>query len=135
MKLIVDTNRIIAALVKDSFCRHIITHLNAELLTIYFSTKELAQHKALILEKSELSETDLELLLDKLVSKMTILDDRIVNQQMARAKKIMDSTDPNDTPFIAAALATGADIWSDDTHFEKQKVVKIWRTKDIANLL
>ena len=33
----------------------------------------------------------------------------------------MNKIDPKDTPFIAAALATESDIWSDDAHFEKQK--------------
>ena len=32
--------------------------------------------------------------------------------------------DPGDVVFIAAALAAGADIWSDDPHFTKQKKIK-----------
>ena len=51
------------------------------------------------------------------------------------ASKIMDSIDPDDTPFIAAALATGADIWSDDKHFEQQNEIKVWKTKDLIQFL
>ncbi|MBI4141956.1 hypothetical protein HY484_03470 [Candidatus Woesearchaeota archaeon] len=43
----------------------------------------------------------------------------------------MDSIDLNDAPFIAAALATQADIWSDDLHFQRQKRVRVWKTKDL----
>jgi len=41
MKLVVNTNRIIAALIKDSSTRRIITHLNAELFIIPYSEKEI----------------------------------------------------------------------------------------------
>ena len=47
----------------------------------------------------------------------------------------MSAIDPDDVPFIAAALATGADIWSDDPHFAKQKKIRIWKTMGLAKLL
>ena len=41
----------------------------------------------------------------------------------------MDKIDPDDTPFIALALAVENDgIWSDDKHFEQQNRIKIWKT-------
>jgi len=50
-------------------------------------------------------------------------------------EKIMDKIDPDDTQFIAAALATNSDIWSDDTHFTKQNKVKVWTTKELIKSL
>ncbi|MEK6863645.1 MAG: PIN domain-containing protein [Nanoarchaeota archaeon] len=135
MRLIINTNRIIAALIKDSVSREIFLHLDAELITINFSNKEIDKYKALILKKARITEPEFNILLEKLKQKLILLDDKIILAKMEEAGKIMDRIDQDDTPFIAAALATGSDIWSDDTHFEKQKKIKVWRTKDLAGLI
>ena len=44
----------------------------------------------------------------------------------------MDKIDPDDTPFITAALATKSDIWSDDKHFEKQNKIRVKKTSDLV---
>ncbi|MBI4014875.1 MAG: hypothetical protein HY365_02890, partial [Candidatus Aenigmarchaeota archaeon] len=52
------------------------------------------------------------------------------------AKRIMDKIDPDDTPFIALALAVENDgIWSSDKHFERQNKIKIWKTETLLKLL
>ncbi len=132
MRLVVDTNRIIAALIKDSTSRRIITHIDAELITIGFSDKEIQKYKKLILKKAKITEEELELILEKLKEKLTILDDNIINLRIKEASKIMDKIDPDDTPFITAALATKSDIWSDDKHFEKQNKIRVKKTSDLV---
>lgn len=135
MRLIVDTNRIIATLIKDSISRKIITHLNAELITINFSNKEIDKYKKLILKKAKISDFMFEIILEKLKENLTMLDDNVIMTKMVEASKVMDEIDPDDTPFIAAAIATGSEIWSDDKHFEKQKKIKVWKTKDLATFV
>ena len=132
MRLIVNTNRIIAALIKDSASRKIIIHSNAELLTIGFLNKEIQKYNGTLLKKSSLNKIELDILFKKLMEKVLILDDRLINTKIKEARRIMDKIDPNDTPFIAAALAAKADIWSDDEHFQRQNKVKVWRTKDLC---
>lgn len=132
MRLIVDTNIIISALIKNSTTRYIITHIDAELITIGFSKKEISNYKAMILEKASINELEFEAILGELKEKLIILDDRIIQKNMIEAFKIMGPIDQNDTPFIAAALATNSDIWSDDKHFERQNKVKVWKTKDLG---
>ena len=131
MKLVVDTNIIIAALIKDSACRHLLTHLNAELISIRFSGKEVQKYKKRIVKKTGMSDDDFDVLVEKLFEKITMLNDQLVELYMQQARKIMEKIDRGDTPFIAAALATKADIWSDDMHFEKQTRIKVWKTKDL----
>ena len=129
MRLVVDTNIIISALIKDPTTRYIITHIDAELITIGFSDEELNKYKAMILEKTNITSAELEAVLEKIRESMVILGDSIIQRNMPEAKKIMDNIDPKDTPFIAAALATNSDIWSDDKHFEGQNKIKVWKTK------
>ena len=135
MKLIVNTNRIIAALVKESISRKIINHLNAELITINFSQEEIDEHKKEIMDKSKLNEEQFNLILNKLKEKLILLEEKLILTKINKAKKIMDNIDPDDSYFIAAALATNSDIWSDDKHFEKQNEIKIWKTTDLIKKL
>src|SRR3989344_6788258 len=134
MKLIVDTNVLISALLKDSLTRKLIIHIDAKLYTLEFSREEIEKHKNELLKKGNFNEVEMKITLDKITSKMAILDDYLVRSKIKEAREVMDSIDWKDTPFIAAALATGSDIWSDDKHFEKQKKIKVWKTKDLVEI-
>jgi len=125
MRLVVNSNRIIASLIKNSYSRRIILHGKLDLLTINISEKEIQKYREYILKKSKITETQFNFILEKIKEKMTLLDDKIIESKMKEAKNIISHIDDNDAPFIAAALATESDIWSDDKHFEKQKKQKI----------
>ena len=135
MRLVVDTNVIISALIKNSISRHIITHIKAELITINFSEEEIRAYKETILKKANINKIEFESLMEKLKEKIILIDDFIILERLEEASKIMDAIDPDDTPFIAAALATNSDIWSDDKHFEKQNKIKVWKTSDLVKLV
>lgn len=135
MKLIVNTNRIIAAIIKDSYSRKILLSLPAELIMINLSHQEIEKHRSEIIKKSDLTDNELDYLLLKFKEKLILLDDEIIQKYMLEAKEIMEKIDTNDVPFIAAALATDSDIWSDDLHFQRQKKIKIWKKKDLVPLL
>jgi len=135
MKIVVNTNRIIAALIKDSMSRKIILHGNAEFIVIQSLENEVAEHKDSIIKKANISESEFEIILQKLYEKMISLDDAIILSKMKEASQIMDTIDHDDTPFVAAALATEAAIWSDDKHFQQQKKVKIHTTAELHEML
>lgn len=135
MRLVVDTNRVMAALIRDSSSRRILLHLNAELITIPLLKEEVMKYKEVIMTKSKLNETSFDLILQKLYEKMAVLNEEIITKYREEANAIMDKIDPDDTQFIAAALATNSDIWSDDSHFQQQKKIKIWKTKDLVALV
>jgi len=134
-RVIVDTNRIIAALIKDSISRKILYHADIEFLGISFSMGEVTKHKGYILEKAKISEEEFEIILGKIIHKVVFIDDILISLHIEEAKRIMLEIDSDDVPFISAALATGADIWSDDEHFTKQKKIKVWKTTDLMKLL
>jgi len=134
-RLIVNTNRIIAALIRDSISRKILYHADYEFLGIRFSDGEIGRHKTTLLKKAKISSSDFDAILDKISSKIVFLDDELIQLHMGEAVQIMSQIDLDDAPFIAAALASGADIWSDDAHFAKQKRIKVWKTADLVGLL
>ena len=133
MKIIVDTNCIVSALIKDALSRKIINDVPADFITIQLTGQELQKYEQEILTKSGVTKGELNILLNHLMRRISVVDDEVVQSRMEDAKKIMDHIDPGDTPFIAAALATNAAIWSDDKHFEKQTVVKIFKTSDLLS--
>ena len=53
-----------------------------------------------------------------------------------RAKEIMKNIDQDDAVFLALALCNPNDgIWTEDAHFEKQNIVKVWKTTDLTDVL
>lgn len=135
MRLVVDTNRVIAALIKDSFSRKILLHLNAELITIPLLKEEVMKYKQYIITKSGLTDSSFDIIFQKLYDHMAVLNEDVIKNYREEAGKIMDKIDPDDTQFLAAALATNSDIWSDDPHFQRQTRIRIRKTKDLVSLV
>ena len=63
MILIIDTNRIIAALIKDSACRNILEKQFHHFLAPDFSLDEIKKYGAVICKKAGLSSSEFDLLL------------------------------------------------------------------------
>lgn len=136
MLLIVDTNRIIAALLRDSASRGILFSSELRFMSLTLVGKEIAKYASDLMERSGYNQETFTALLGKICSRMRFFDDREIQMFMAEAKGILDSIDPKDTPFIALALAVENDgIWSEDKHFEQQDRVNVWKTKDLLKLL
>jgi len=135
MRLVVDSNILFAALIRDSAVRHLFLHIDAELFLLNLNFEEVNEHKHELIRKSRSGEDSFRILFEALSSKCKILDDGFILDKMDEAEKIMDKVDPDDTPFIAAALAIDAGIWSDDSHFKKQKTVTVMTTKELMERL
>ena len=136
MRLIANTNRIMASLMKDSISRKILQSPHLKFLTISFGDKEILKYKKVIIEKAGITEEQFEQVTKIVLKKVEVISDEMVQDKMEEAKNIMDEIDNKDTSFIAASLAIENDgIWSDDKHFEKQDKVKIWKTKDLLGYI
>lgn len=137
MKLIADTNRIIAALVRDSYSRRIILSEKFEFATVEFGISEVKKHRGYILKKAKLSTPQFNDLMTRFLARIEVLsEEEIGAEAFADAVKIMGGIDKADAPFVALALGIKNDgIWSDDRHFLQQKAVKVWRTKSLADKL
>lgn len=136
MKLIADTNRIIAGLIKDSTSRQILLSDRFEFSSVGISKSEIQKYKQDILDKAGIDEETFNKISARLFSKVDIVNDDVIKDRFNEAKEIMDKVDPKDTPFIALALAVENEgIWSDDTHFAKQNKIKVWKTKDLIKFI
>ena len=134
MKIVIDVNRVLSALIRDSTTRKII--LNSQ-FDFYFpepSLHKIRKYKDYILEKSGLTEDEYDKLMATLFKYIKLVPTEEIEKNWDEAKKIMEHIDPEDVVFIATALSIADSvIWSDDRHFEKQDKVKVLKTEDIIN--
>lgn len=88
-----------------------------------------------IAEKSKLSEGQLKLLLNILFRDTEVVPREEFENKLELSSRLIGDTDPDDVPFLALALHLDVDIWTDDTDFEEQDEVKVWKTHDLVNRL
>ncbi|MFA4953101.1 MAG: PIN domain-containing protein [Candidatus Pacearchaeota archaeon] len=132
--LVIDSNIIISALIKEGITRNILTNLNMNFLFPEFGLEEIYSNKLEIIKKAGITSRQFDVLLLRLLKYIRLIPlDFIVNYK-EEADKIMNEIHKEDSVFIATALAFKCPIWSDDKHFKKQKEIKIFTTKDTIDL-
>jgi len=133
MKIILDVNVILSALIRDSTTRKII--LNSQ-FDFYFpepSLHKIRKYKDYILKKSGLTEEEYNKIMATLFKYIKLVPTEEIEKNWDKAKKIIEHIDKEDVIFIATALSiSDSVIWSDDRHFEKQDKVKVLKTGDIV---
>ena len=135
MKVIIDTNILISALIKNSVSRQLIKEFSANFYYPEISLNELKKHKELGLKKSGISEFEYRGVLFDLFKYMIIITKERLFTKIQEADYIIGNIYKNDVVFIAAALSLpNSIIWSNDKHFKKQKKVKVFTTNEMLKL-
>ncbi|MBI2653864.1 putative toxin-antitoxin system toxin component, PIN family [Candidatus Woesearchaeota archaeon] len=133
MKIVADTNRIIAALVKESTTRSILFDKNFEFITSDYTISEMHEHKDELKAKTNLSDEEFDILLTLIFEHIKIIPESYYKDFMDECKN--DISDPDDIPILAVAIAAKANgIWAHDLHFKKQKRVKVFTNMDLLKL-
>jgi len=136
MRLVIDTNIIFSALIKDSTTRKILLTSKFDFFIPEYVFIEIQKHSKEILEKSGYDQDDFDTMLDTLISNINVIPTEEFRSYIPKAFKIMKDIDENDTSFLALAFMINGDgIWSNDPHFDKQNKIKVWKTKDIIKFL
>ena len=132
MIIILDTNILISALIRDSATREIIMSSGLDFRIPEISMHEVRKHKPMILEKSGISDAVYEDTLNGLLACVLLIPAEEIEETLEESKKLMQHIDPMDVVFLAAAMAYPESIlWSDDRHFERQKAVRIVKTEQL----
>ncbi|MBI2583317.1 MAG: PIN domain-containing protein [Candidatus Aenigmarchaeota archaeon] len=130
MKIVVDTNRIIAALVKDSTTREILFDRNFEFVTPDHTIKEVYEHKDELKVKTNLSNEEFDILMAFIFERIEIIPESDYRDFMEECRN--DISDPDDVPILAAAVAIKTDgIWAHDPHFREQNKIKVFTNIDM----
>ena len=133
--IVLDTNILISAIIKDSITRKILVESGLDFAYPEISLFELLKHKKYILGKSGYSEKEFENIINKLLGYICLVSLKIIELKLWEAKEVMKEIDVNDTVFLAAALALNkAQIWSDDKDFDRQNKVRIIKTNEMIKI-
>jgi len=136
LNLVIDTNRIMAGLLKDSLSRKIILYDHFSFYAPDYIGTELLKHRTYLMKKAKLSGPDFTLLLNILLSRVTLVPFRDFEPDYHRAMQIMEPIDEKDAPFLAVGLSLGLDaIWTEDKHFLLQDILKMYTTNDLIEYL
>jgi predicted nucleic acid-binding protein len=94
-----------SALIKDSLTRRIILDYDGTFLFPSVIFEEMEKHKGELLKKTEMNTKEFELLLHILLRKVRIIPTDVLFPYKKKAYEIVKDIDPDDTLFIACALA------------------------------
>lgn len=123
-RLVVDANRVYSAILKDGETRRAMMTTGATLFAPRFLRLEIERHKADIVRRTRGRVEDVDAALAVLYRRIAWLSDDELAPSMAAADAALGAVDGKDVPYLACALAVGADaIWSHDVDFDKQTLV------------
>lgn len=133
MKTVIDSNRVIAALIKESTTREILFDRNFEFVAPDHIISEVKTHRNAIIDKAGITESGLDILLALIFQQITIIPQ---NEYDEFVRKLGGETkDPNDLPYLAACIAAKAKgIWTHDAHFKEQKNIIVFTNIDMLRI-
>jgi len=136
MRLVLDTNILIAALIKNSLTRKIFFSSDIEFLLPEYALEEVTRHRAKIARHSHLTYSEIDLLLTLLLESVTVIPAQKILPHVKAAEALIGAVDKDDVPFVALALAMENDrVWSNDRAFEHLPGITGWKTSDIKAYL
>ena len=134
--LVIDTNRIMAGLLRLSTTRKIILNDNFSFYAPDYIETELTKHREYFMKKAMLNESDFATILHMLLDKVHLVPFEEFGPEYSRALHVMEPIDVDDTSFLAVGLALHLDgIWTEDRHFLRQDLMKVFRTSDLIQLI
>jgi predicted nucleic acid-binding protein len=133
MKLVIDANVVISALIADSKTRELIVTLEPDLLTPAFVYDEIENYEDLIVEKSGMEPDRVAQFIDLLFQYIEVVPADEFYPAIDRADEAIGDIDPDDVLYLACAIATEAAIWSDDSDFDEQNLVETYSTSDVID--
>lgn len=137
-RIVVDTNILISALLKDYSIHARL--IKSRVFSIYFpeyGLKEIEKYRNYIIAKRKRNSQSLSLdFVERyIMEEVNIASFDLYRQKMDDASEIMKEIDEKDAPILALALQQCYPIWSNDKHFQRQKVAKVYTTADLLDLL
>lgn len=136
MRLVIDANVLISALARDSAVRAALRVAEDEIHAPSYVLVELRAHRPEIRQKSGLSPSSYDGLLDDLLERIYVVRREDLVSRLPAAARAMRAIDPNDTPYVAAALVVDGTVVSNDRAFERQRAVPhMWTSEFVERTL
>lgn len=134
MKIVVDANMVIAALVKESKAREVLFSKKLQFVSPEFVLQEIEKYKEELRNKIGIDAARFELLLKLIFQNISIIPQEEYHACLEKAQDLMKE-DVKDAPYVATYFALHCNsIWTNDPDF-KDKGVPLCSTKDLLGLI
>lgn len=138
IRLVVDTNILISALLKDDSLTARLLRSNA--CSYYYpwdGLTEIDYYREYIISKRTkyIQASSFEHALQFVLGSVSIVPSEMYSCKMKEAFSSMKDRDPKDTPFLALALQLGSPLWSNDKHFKDLQKVIVYSTGSLIEHL
>jgi predicted nucleic acid-binding protein len=132
MKLVIDANVVISALIADSKTRELIVTLEPDLLTPEFVRDEIENYTELIVDKSGMHPDRVAQFIDLLFQYIEVVPASKFHPYIEEAEAAIGETDPDDVLYLACALANDALVKSAVVRIRQAEIVTGRRFPEIA---
>jgi len=129
MRLVVDTNVLISALIRKGETRRILLDFRFDFVTPAYTISEIRKYKDEICEKAGIDSVEFEYSLEILFRYVKIINPEFYSSYLEEASGLIK--DSKDVPFLACALAFQCGIWSNDRGFKEQNKIKTYNTQEL----
>ena len=134
MKIIIDTNIVVSALLNEQGkTRELLSADDFILYSPDFLLMELEKYKTILIEKSGISEENYDLAISIIISKIKLITYEEFQEFIEQAEQI--TPDPDDVEYFALALKFKCSLWSNDKRLKEQDKVKIYSTTELLDLI
>ena len=136
MRLVIDTNVFMAGLLKDSIVRKVLSSENIQFFIPEHALDELEKHKNTLIKKVNINVAEFDEMVSLLLENIEAVPESKIKAKFKEAEAVMKDIDIKDSPFIATVLSIECDgLLTFDEHFQKQNKIKIFKIKDLINIL
>jgi predicted nucleic acid-binding protein len=136
MKLVIDTNILMAGLLKDSIVRKVLSSENIQFFIPEYALNEIHKYKGELAKKSGMSGEEINEITNLLLENIEIISKEKIKSKLKEAESIMKGIDLKDSVFIAAALTIKSDgIWSFDNDFKRQTKIRIYDVTELVRMI
>jgi predicted nucleic acid-binding protein len=134
-RVVVDANILFGALLRDGTTRRLLLYGGLDLHTPATIWAEFERNRAHLLAKSRATEAAFDLLVEALRDRISGVPLAVIRERMVEAEASLGTRDALDAPYVAAALALGATLWTQDKSLLAKAPVPVVSTAEVVAAL
>lgn len=135
MELVVDTNLVLAGLLKPSLTQKMLLSPQNKLLLPEYSLREIEKHSEEFMKRMGKTRKEFETALFTIISNIKIIPHEEYESLEQKALLLCPEKHKDDWPFIALALKLSCPLWSNDSALKRQLEVKVYSTAELLKKL
>lgn len=130
--IVVDANILFSALLREGTTRHLLLYGDLDLHTPEAIWDEFDRNRAYLLKKSRATDAAFDLLVDSLKDRIGAIPRILIRAHLEQALAQVGKADELDAPYVAAALALGATLWTHDKRLKERTTVPVVTTSELV---